>query len=92
MALVSDEEIAAFVDAHPEWSRSGDQITRTYVFDDFNGSMGFVTRVALAAERADHHPDIDIRWSKVTLGLSTHSEGGITARDLDLAHTCDDLA
>jgi 4a-hydroxytetrahydrobiopterin dehydratase len=53
--------------------------------------MGFVTRVALAAEKADHHPDIDIRWNKVTLTLSTHSEGGITTKDLDLADLCDTL-
>jgi 4a-hydroxytetrahydrobiopterin dehydratase len=53
--------------------------------------MGFVTRVALAAEKADHHPDIDIRWNKVTLTLSTHSEGGITTKDLDLADLCDGL-
>jgi len=50
-----------------------------------------VTRVALAAEKADHHPDIDIRWNKVTLTLSTHSEGGVTAKDLNLADFCDGL-
>jgi 4a-hydroxytetrahydrobiopterin dehydratase len=54
--------------------------------------MGFVTRVALAAEKSDHHPDIDIRWNKVTLTLSTHSEGGVTPKDLDLADGCDGLA
>ena len=54
--------------------------------------MGFVTRVALEAEKADHHPDIDIRWNKVTLTLSTHSEGGLTVKDLDLADIADGLA
>jgi 4a-hydroxytetrahydrobiopterin dehydratase len=92
MALVSDSEIEAFVEAHPDWARDGDVITRTYEFADFNESMGFVTRVALIAEKADHHPDIDIRWNKVTLTLSTHSEGGITPKDLDLADRCDGLA
>lgn len=92
MSLVPDHEIEAFLEAHPEWSRAGNEITRTYAFRDFNRAMGFVTRVALAAERADHHPDIDIRWNKVTLTLSTHSEGGLTARDLDLADRCDGLA
>ncbi len=54
--------------------------------------MGFVTRVALEAEKANHHPDIDIRWNQVTLTLSTHSEGGLTAKDLDLADVADGLA
>jgi 4a-hydroxytetrahydrobiopterin dehydratase len=89
MALVPHEEIEAFVEAHPGWSRAGDAITRTYEHADFNEAMGFVTRVALAAEKADHHPDIDIRWNKVNLTLSTHSEGGVTPKDLDLADLCD---
>ncbi|HSJ82574.1 MAG TPA: 4a-hydroxytetrahydrobiopterin dehydratase [Acidimicrobiia bacterium] len=91
MVVVSNEEVTAFVEAHPGWERDGESITRTYEHSDFNGSMGFVTRVALAAEKADHHPDIDIRWNKVTLTLSTHSEGGITTKDLDLADLCDSL-
>lgn len=91
MALVSATEIEAFLEAHPEWSVAGTEITRTYEFADFNESMGFVTRVAIMAEKYDHHPDIDIRWNKVTLTLSTHSEGGLTARDLDLADRCDTL-
>jgi 4a-hydroxytetrahydrobiopterin dehydratase len=92
MALVSDSEIEAFVEGHPDWSGDGDAVSRVYEFEDFNESMGFVTRVALAAEKADHHPDIDIRWNKVTLTLSTHSEGGVTPKDLDLADVCDGLA
>jgi 4a-hydroxytetrahydrobiopterin dehydratase len=92
MPLVSDSEIDAFVEGHPDWSKEGDAITRVYELADFNGSMGFVTRVALTAEKADHHPDIDIRWNKVTLTLSTHSEGGVTPKDLDLADRCDGLA
>jgi 4a-hydroxytetrahydrobiopterin dehydratase len=92
MALVSESEIEAFVESHPDWAKQGDAISRVYEFADFNESMGFVTRVALVAERSDHHPDIDIRWNKVTLTLSTHSEGGITPKDLDLADRCDALA
>ena len=91
MPLVSDDEVEAFIEAHPEWSRHGAEITRTYVFAGFSESMGFVTRVALAAEKGDHHPDIDIRWNEVTLTLSTHSAGGLTAKDLDLADLCDEL-
>ena len=89
MTVPSAGEVEVFLEAHGEWSRDGDAITRTYELADFNESMGFVTRVALAAEKADHHPDIDIRWNKVTLTLSTHSEGGLTAKDLDLADLFD---
>ena len=92
MALVAEHEAEAFLEAHPDWARSGGEITRTYTFANFNESMGFVTRVALEAEKADHHPDIDIRWNRVTLTLSTHSEGGLTVRDLDLADKTDRLA
>lgn len=91
MALLPETEINAFVEAHSDWSWSDDSITRTYEFADFSEAMGFVTRLALAAEKADHHPDLDIRWNKVTVTLSTHSEGGITARDLDLADNADSL-
>lgn len=92
MALLGDEEVRDFLGGHPEWSREGDAITRTYRFEDFNQAMGFVTRVALAAEEADHHPDIDIRWNRVTLTWSTHSEGGLTGKDVELAERCDGLA
>lgn len=92
MALVSDTEIDAFLDVHQGWERDGHEIERTYVFADFNEAMGFVSRVALMAEKSDHHPDIDIRWNKVKLALSTHSEGGLTAKDLDLADRFDGLA
>ncbi len=91
MSLVPHHEVGAFLEAHPEWELEGKEITRTYVFKDFSQSMGFVTRVGLEAEKADHHPDIDIRWNKVTLTLSTHSEGGLTARDLILADAADHL-
>jgi 4a-hydroxytetrahydrobiopterin dehydratase len=92
MALVSSDDVEGFLAAHPGWARKDDEITRTFEFKDFNQSMGFTTRVALAAEKADHHPDIDVRWNKVTLTLSTHSEGGLTIKDLELADHCDDLA
>lgn len=92
MSLLPDQEIEEFIEAHQGWSRSGSEIFRTYEFVDFNESMGFVTRLAMEAEKANHHPDIDIRWNKVTLTLSTHSEGGLTKKDLDLAAASDDLA
>lgn len=74
-----------FREEHPDWTLDGETISRTYEFTDFNEAMGFVNRVALAAEVADHHPDIDIRWNKVTLALSTHSEGALTSKDTALA-------
>ena len=91
MALVLDHEIDTFLESHHDWSRSGNELIRMFTFKDFNESMGFVTRIAMAAEKADHHPDIDIRWNQVTLTLSTHSEGGLTINDLDLANTADSL-
>lgn len=89
MALAPEHEIEAFLREHPGWEQVESEITRTYTFGDFDEAMGFVTRVALAAEKADHHPDIDVRWNRVVLTLSTHSEGGLTAKDLALAVTVD---
>lgn len=67
----------------------GDEIERTFEFPDFQQAMAFVNRVAEAAEAADHHPDISIKYNRVKLGLSTHSEGGLTAKDFDLAAQID---
>ena len=84
MPLATETAIKKFMDDNPVWERDGEAIKAEFKFKDFSEAMGFVTRVALAAEKADHHPDIDIRWNKVLLVLSTHSEGGITKMDLDL--------
>ena len=86
---LSQEQIDAFLVGHAAWTKQDEEISRTYVFSDFNESMGFVTRVAMASEVADHHPDIDVRWNKVTLVLSTHDQGALTSKDLDLAATFD---
>ena len=71
------------------WSRRGDVITKTFQFRDFLTGIDFVSGVAKAADAADHHPDIDIRYTKVTCTLSTHSAGGITQMDLDMARKID---
>ncbi len=92
MTLLTQEEVAEFLQSNAEWQSDGSSIERTYEFADFNEAISFVIAVAEEAEAADHHPDIDIRWNKVTLSLSTHSEGGITQLDLDLAEACDELA
>jgi 4a-hydroxytetrahydrobiopterin dehydratase len=73
----------------PEWSRLGDSIQRTFDFPDFVRSMAFVNRVAERAEAVQHHPDILVRYGKVTLTLSTHDASGLTAKDFDLATECD---
>jgi 4a-hydroxytetrahydrobiopterin dehydratase len=71
------------------WSRRGDAITKTFQFRNFLTGIDFVSAIAKAAEAADHHPDIDIRYTKVTCALSTHSAGGITQQDLDMARKID---
>ena len=76
----------------PRWKKQGRVITRTYEFKDFVAAMKFVNAVARLAENAWHHPDIDIRWNKVTLALTTHSEGGLTKTDFHLAKQFDALA
>ncbi len=67
------------------WSRKGDALTKTFQFPTFELAIAFVNSVAESAERANHHPDMDIRFSKVMCTLSTHDAGGITQKDLDLA-------
>lgn len=74
------------------WSRIGDEIQRTFSFKDFVESMAFVQKVATEAEADQHHPDILIRYNKVTLTLSTHDAGGITQKDFDLARKIDAFA
>lgn len=71
------------------WTGTVDRIAKTYTFADFAESMRFVNRVADLAEEANHHPDIHVSWNEVTLELVTHSEGGVTQNDLDLAAQID---
>jgi 4a-hydroxytetrahydrobiopterin dehydratase len=85
MALLSENEIAQGLSGLKDWTHEGNQILRQYKFKNFVESMGFVTKVAILAERVDHHPDILIEYSKVTITLSTHSEGGLTEKDFNLA-------
>lgn len=89
---LSDVEIQRALGKLPGWSRRGDVISKTYQFKTFPEGIAFVGRLAAAAEKADHHPDIDIRYTKVTIALSTHSAGGVTQMDLDLAAKAEALA
>jgi 4a-hydroxytetrahydrobiopterin dehydratase len=86
---MSDGEVEGALGANPEWGHLGEAIQRTYQFKDFAEAMKFVERVAAAAEKGRHHPDILIRYNKVTLTLSTHDAGGITTKDFALATECD---
>ena len=83
--LLTDEEITRQLADLPDWSRDGDTIRASYEAPDFLAGIRLVQEVALLAESMDHHPDIDIRWRTVTFALSTHSEGGLTQLDIELA-------
>ncbi|MBI3578298.1 MAG: 4a-hydroxytetrahydrobiopterin dehydratase [Ignavibacteriales bacterium] len=89
--LLSETQIQSQLKDLKGWSQIGNEIKRTYELKDFVHAMGFVNSVALLAEKANHHPDIDIRWNKVTLVLSTHSAGGLTDNDFNLAKAIDRL-
>ena len=85
MSRLDEPEIARRLAALPGWERRGDEIRRTFAFPDFKASLAFVNRVGELAEAMNHHPDVDIRYSRVTLALTTHDAGGLTARDFELA-------
>lgn len=91
MALLDDQEIRNRLDGLQGWTREGDVIRKTYTLDSFPEAIEFVNRIADRAEAANHHPDIDIRYDRVSCALSTHSEGGLTARDFDLAAEIDEV-
>ncbi len=92
MALLHETEIQEGLEDLDDWIVVNDSIERDFKFADFVAAIDFVNAVAKAAEEVGHHPDIDIRWNKVKLSLSTHSEGGLTAKDFALAETIDGLA
>ncbi len=88
--LLTDEQIEQAL-AGVQWSRNGDRIERTVQLADFRAAMVFVNRVADLANQLDHHPDISISWNKVSLAVSTHDSGGLTALDFELARGVDSL-
>jgi 4a-hydroxytetrahydrobiopterin dehydratase len=92
MKLLTDEEIAAQLAAVPAWERQGDSIVTTVTRTDFRDALLYLGAVAYLAEAAGHHPDVAISWNKVTLTLSTHSEGGLTGADFALAGQISRLA
>ena len=91
MPALTAKEISLHLSAVPNWSRRAKTILRTFKFEGFLKSIAFVNRIARKAQRVNHHPDIDIRFNKVTLKLTTHDEGGITNKDFSLARQCDEV-
>ncbi|QGN58179.1 4a-hydroxytetrahydrobiopterin dehydratase [Nostocoides sp. HKS02] len=84
--LLTDEEIERQLDDLPDWAREGDTLSATLDAPDFPAAIRLVDEVAVEAQEMDHHPDIDIRWRTTRWVLSTHSEGGLTQLDIELAH------
>lgn len=84
-AKLTEQEITAGLRTLHGWSVAGGNLHRVFEFKDFSAAFGFMTRVAIAAEKMDHHPDWSNSWNKVTVDLCTHSAGGLTKNDFDLA-------
>jgi 4a-hydroxytetrahydrobiopterin dehydratase len=82
-------EVSTRLAAVPKWKEHGSEIVRTFEFPDFRGALAFVNKVGDLAENAGHHPDIDIRYNKVKLTLTTHDANGLTGKDFDLAAAID---
>jgi 4a-hydroxytetrahydrobiopterin dehydratase len=91
MPALSAAEVASLLISVPAWQIEKGELVRTFQFKDFVASMSFVNQMADLAEKAGHHPDIDIRYNKVRLGLVTHDAGGLTAKDFELAAGADRL-
>jgi 4a-hydroxytetrahydrobiopterin dehydratase len=89
MPALNTKQIRLHLKAVPNWSKRAQTIRRTFEFDGFLESIAFVNRVARKAQKMNHHPDIEIQFSKVTLKLTTHDDGGITEKDFALARQCD---
>jgi len=91
MPLLSDAEVESALAVLPGWSRSGDEIEKTFERASFADAIAFVVRIGFLAEAADHHPDVDIRWRRVRVALTTHDSGGLTTNDTDLATKIEEL-
>jgi 4a-hydroxytetrahydrobiopterin dehydratase len=88
---LSDSEIDARLEDLVDWTRQDGEIRKLFKLASFPGAIAFVTQVGFLAEAANHHPDIDIRWRKVSLALTTHDAGGLTTKDFDLAAQIDEI-
>ena len=92
MARLSDEEIEERLNGLDGWEREGEAIRRTFKLDDFKGSVDFVNRLTPEAEDMNHHPDLEISWNEVIVRVTSHSEGGLTENDFELARRIGTLA
>ena len=92
MALLDRSEREDFLASHPGWSLDGETITKTFVLPGFADAIGFVAAVGVVSEKAFHHPDIDIRYRRVRISLTTHDQGGLTGKDISLASRIDKLS
>lgn len=91
MPALSSEDATRRLRALPDWKIESGELTRTFQFQDFRAALAFVNRAGELAEETGHHPDIDIRYNRVRLGLVTHDAGGLTAKDFDLAARAEKL-
>jgi 4a-hydroxytetrahydrobiopterin dehydratase len=91
MPLLSDEEVERRLAALSGWEREGDAIRKSFKREDFKDSVNFVNRLTPVAEGMNHHPDLQISWDTVTVSITTHSEGGLTENDFELASRIDAL-
>jgi 4a-hydroxytetrahydrobiopterin dehydratase len=92
MAVLTDEQIKQTLGSLPGWQQQGKAIQRVFEFPDFKAAMEFVNKIAEAAEQANHHPDIDIRYNKVTMALVSHDSGGVTPRDVRMAQKINEIS
>jgi 4a-hydroxytetrahydrobiopterin dehydratase len=92
VAVLTDSEVQQALGTLRGWQRQGKAIQRVFEFPDFKAAMQFVNKIADAAEEANHHPDIDIRYNKVTTALISHDSGGVTQRDIKMALRINEIA
>ena len=91
MPALTTKQVRLHLQSLPHWAKRAQTLQRTFMFEGFLESIAFVNRIARKAQRMNHHPDIAIRYNKVTLMLTTHDEGGITLKDVRLAKQCDEV-
>jgi 4a-hydroxytetrahydrobiopterin dehydratase len=92
MTVLSEDEVRTAVGDIEGWDAAKEEITKEFKFPGFPDAVAFVVRLAFEAEAANHHPDLDVRYNKVRVTLSTHSEGGVTEKDVELARAIQGLA